>query len=199
MKLFFFFFIRGIFIFIFSFTIFSIVRTNFFKKQKKKSNPRREFFLSLFIGYIFILMLFLFTPNSYIASKGINLTHEHFDFIGTFKDRFLEGSWGMNFTPLRTIKSYIKYSGFFHACLNILGNIIIFIPMGIILPIISNNFKKIFKVVLTSLLISIFIEFIQFFIGRSVDIDDVILNTLGGFLGYIIYITLPKKYKSIGI
>ncbi len=199
MKLLFFFFIRGIFIFLFSFCIFSIVRTNFFKKQKKISNPRREFFLSLFVGYIFVLMLFLFTPNSYIASKGINLTLEHFDFIGNFKDRFLEGSWGINFVPFRTIKSYIKYSGFFHSLVNILGNIIIFLPIGLIIPIISNRFKKLSKVIVSSLFISILIEFVQFFIGRSVDIDDVILNTIGGFVGYIIYTFLPIRFKKIGI
>lgn len=199
MKLFFFFFLRGLFIFIISFCSFSIIRTKFFKRQKKLSNPRREFFLSLFVGYIFVIMLFLFTPNSYIASKGINLTHEHFDFIGTFKDRFLEGSWGINFIPFRTIKSYIKYSGLFHCLVNILGNVIIFIPIGLLLPIILNRYKSFFKIIIISFSISIIIEFIQFFIGRSVDIDDIILNTIGGLLGYIVYTLLPKRYKKIGI
>ena len=40
------------------------------------------------------------------------------------------------------------------------------------------------------------IEFLQLFLGRSVDVDDVILNTLGGLLGYLLFCFIPKKLKK---
>ena len=100
--------------------------------------------------------------------------------------------------PFRTIKSYIKYSGFLHSLINILGNVLIFLPLGYIIPIIYNRYKNFTQFIYLTISISIFIEFIQFFIGRSVDIDDLILNTLGGILGYLYYKKHSKKLDKIG-
>ena len=43
--------------------------------------------------------------------------------------------------------------------------------------------------------VSCLIEFLQLFLGRSVDVDDLILNTLGGLMGYLLFCLLPKKRK----
>lgn len=199
MKLFYFFFIRALIVFILSFVSFSQLRKYFFKKNRIKSKGAREFFLCIFAGYLAVLAVLLFTPNSYIANYGLDLTNEHFDFVGNFKDRIDAGNWGVNLVPFRTMKSYIKYSGFFHSLTNIFGNILIFVPLGILLPILYKNYKKITKVLIHAILLSLFIESIQFFIGRSVDIDDLILNSLGALGGYFIYKKLPTKIKNLAL
>lgn len=49
------------------------------------------------------------------------------------------------------------------------------------------------------MLFSFFIEFVQYFIGRSADIDDLMLNTLGGILGYFIYVAFSNMFKDKNI
>lgn len=203
MRLFLFFAIRIIPAFIITFIGFSLIRVKFFSERKKNSTGFREFLLSLFAAYIAFLVIMLFTPNSYIANSGINLTNENFDFVGNFKDRINSGAWGVNFVPFRTMKNYIKYSGFLHTLTNIFGNILIFIPYGILLPEIFPKYRKMTKVFLLSFVTSFFVEFTQFFIGRSVDIDDLILNVFGSIIGYLIwkkvlrYKFAKKKRKKI--
>lgn len=77
----------------------------------------------------------------------------------------------------------------------VIGNILMFIPLGLLLPVVFkslSSFKKIFQV---TFYFSLFIEFIQYFIGRSSDIDDLILNTLGGMLGYAVYCIVYKLFS----
>lgn len=187
MKLFLFFAVRTIPAFVITFLVFSMLRVKFFSHRKINSSGFREFLLSLFAGYLAFLVIMLFTPNSYIANSGINLTNENFDFVGNFKDRITSGAWGVNLVPFRTIRNYIKYSGFLHTMINIFGNIIIFVPFGILLAEIFPKTRNILKILAITFATSFFVEFIQFFIGRSVDIDDLILNLLGSVIGYFIW------------
>lgn len=187
MRLFLFFAVRTIPAFVITFLVFSMLRVKFFSHRKINSTGFREFLLSLFAGYIAFLVIMLFTPNSYIANSGINLTNENFDFVGNFKDRITSGAWGVNLVPFRTIRNYIKYSGFLHTMINIFGNIIIFVPFGILLAEIFPKTRNILKILGITFATSFFVEFIQFFIGRSVDIDDLILNLLGSVIGYFIW------------
>lgn len=187
MRLFLFFAVRTIPAFVITFLVFSMLRVKFFSHRKINSTGFREFLLSLFAGYLAFLVIMLFTPNSYIANSGINLTNENFDFVGNFKDRISSGAWGVNLVPFRTIRNYVKYSGFLHTMINIFGNIIIFVPFGILLAEIFPKTRNILKILGITFATSFFVEFIQFFIGRSVDIDDLILNLLGSVIGYFIW------------
>ena len=73
---------------------------------------------------------------------------------------------------------YVKLS-------DIIGNFAMFIPTGIMTPLIYKNINSLKKVVLTGFLISLIIEIIQLpFAVRASDVDDLILNTLGCLLGY---------------
>ena len=74
------------------------------------------------------------------------------------------------------------------AAINIIGNISMFIPTGIILPILYKPLNCFWKVLLTGAGLSFAIEMIQlFFPGSVTDIDDLILNTAGVAIGYGIY------------
>ena len=72
--------------------------------------------------------------------------------------------------------------------LNIIGNTAMFIPSGIILPIIYKKLNSFWKVVAAGAMISLCIEILQLpFSGRASDVDDLILNTAGVMIGYGIY------------
>lgn len=84
---------------------------------------------------------------------------------------------------------------------NTLGNLALFLPLGFLLPLVSNRFQLLKRVLLMALCISVSIEAIQFllrFVGnpRAVDIDDVILNTLGACLGFALYKTFVASHVS---
>ena len=78
---------------------------------------------------------------------------------------------------------------------NVIGNIVIFIPLGLILPIILKRESG--NVILGGIIFSASIEIIQFIFGLgSTDIDDLIFNTLGTIIGYLLFIAMKKKSKS---
>ena len=68
----------------------------------------------------------------------------------------------------------------------LLGNIIMFMPLGFFPALLWRRWRW-WKSLLAGFSTSVSIEFIQFFIGRSTDIDDVILNTAGALTGFLIY------------
>ena len=81
--------------------------------------------------------------------------------------------------------------------MNTFGNLALLLPLGILLPLISHRFRTLKRVLLLALCLSVGIEASQFvlrFFGnlRAVDIDDVILNTLGACLGFAFY----KVFKT---
>ena len=106
-----------------------------------------------------------------------------------------------NFIPFKEILRYEVGSGAFVK--NILGNIILFIPFGLFVSYILKTKKKI-PILFITLVISAVIEFTQMQIGRTFDIDDIILNLVGGFIGYLIYVVfkgvegrLPDFFKGV--
>lgn len=94
-----------------------------------------------------------------------------------------------NFIPFKSILHILKQGS--HLILrNIAGNIIIFIPLGFLLPFILAKVDKIKKIGLFGFTISVIIELVQL-TGiperKTVDIDDLILNVAGTFIGFILY------------
>ena len=86
---------------------------------------------------------------------------------------------------------------------NTLGNIALFFPLGVMLPLVSKRLRTLKRVLVIALVLSLTIEATQFvlrFVGnpRAVDIDDVILNTLGGCLGFGFYKAFIANYVKRG-
>lgn len=71
-------------------------------------------------------------------------------------------------------------------------NILLFMPLGFLLPTIWPQFRTIKKTVCTGFLFSLAIELGQLLNHRITDIDDLLMNTLGAILGYLLYRTLFK-------
>lgn len=107
---------------------------------------------------------------------------------------------GINLIPF---KEMFRYEiGSYKFIKNIIGNIVLFIPYGFFSSYYLNN-KKMSRNIFLCLIATFTIETIQYYIGRVFDIDDIILNVIGGLIGYLFYIALmaikerlPKFMKS---
>lgn len=74
------------------------------------------------------------------------------------------------------------------------GNIIWFIPFGFLVPLLWNSGKK---AILYTLFLSLIIESLQYIFGTGVtEIEDLILNTLGGAMGYWIFLLVASRLKN---
>lgn len=104
----------------------------------------------------------------------------------------------VNLIPFYTIWQFIidNNISFMRATVNIIGNIGIFIPMGIFFPIVFKELNK--KTMITAIIfISLGFETIQYILALgSSDIDDIILNSLGGIIGIAIYINMTKLFPN---
>lgn len=101
---------------------------------------------------------------------------------------------GFNVTPFDEISRYITYReslGFKLVALNLGGNILGFSPLGFMLPIVNSRFNRMISTVLFCFLFSMTIEVIQLIAHVGCfDVDDMILNTIGGIVGYILYVLM---------
>lgn len=107
-----------------------------------------------------------------------------------------------NLVPFKTIGNFIKYhesvsTASFLA--NIIGNVVAFMPFGIILPIILRTKKHKYYiqwVFFWAFLLSLTIEIVQYLMAvGAFDVDDLILNTSGAVIGYIIYLVIRVEYN----
>ena len=111
-----------------------------------------------------------------------------------------DGISGVNLIPF---KEMFRYSfGSYKFMKNIVGNILLFIPFGFFASYYLNN-RKASLILIVSLIVSGLTEGLQYYTGRVFDIDDIILNVFGGFIGYLLYVglmaikgKLPKFMKS---
>lgn len=76
-------------------------------------------------------------------------------------------------------------------------NIIMFMPLGFLLPFIWSKFMNLSKVFCVGLCFSLAIEFCQLFNHRVSDIDDLMMNSLGAVFGYLIWLCGTKLFKYI--
>lgn len=106
-----------------------------------------------------------------------------------------DGIYRYNLVPLKEIERfwiYRKELGI-HSFNNLAGNVLIFVPAGFFIPVLWKSKKGFLFTVCAAFEISLLMESLQliFRVG-SFDVDDLILNTLGGILGYALLALLEK-------
>ena len=144
------------------------VRITYIIEKGERFVLYREVFTLLFILYI--LLLFSLVTNTDVQSVS------------------------NNYMPFREILRYkFGSNGFMW---NVIGNIVIFIPFGFIVSYILNS-KKMSKPLFLTLMTSLTIELVQMSIGRSFDVDDILLNCLGGILGFLLFVGLSAIKKHL--
>jgi len=98
----------------------------------------------------------------------------------------IDGNYLMNISLIPFIEfSYMSRRSVWY---NIIGNLLLFIPLGILLPCLSPRYKNIFRAVAFGAVTSLLIECSQLFtLYRVTDIDDLIVNVIGTLVGYLLY------------
>lgn len=150
--------------------------------MKDKVNLYRKIFIILFIIYIaFLLFVIVLKFPTGLAKGTINI----------WLDGGTINRLSPQLIPFKTIIFYVRhvqavYDWFFK---NLACNVIMFMPYGFLVPLISK--KKINigrKIIISGCIFSALIEVFQYITALGLcDIDDVILNTLGVLLGFGIY------------
>ena len=105
-----------------------------------------------------------------------------------------------NLIPFKTIVRFLTFhpsTSTATKILNLLGNIALFVPFGYLLPIIYKQTVKLKQVFFSSICLSVFFELYQLITKTGqCDIDDVILNSLGGITGYALLLLMRRLLKS---
>ena len=102
----------------------------------------------------------------------------------------------VNLVPLVRLLDFLHYGSRREILLNIVGNVAMFIPTGIVLPIVYRRLDSLGKVLLAGAGLSLCIELLQLpFRARATDVDDLLLNTLGTILGYGLYAAVKWLLK----
>lgn len=108
----------------------------------------------------------------------------------------LEGLSTANFMPLKTIRMYIKYAYKLNSAENLIGNIAVMIPFGILYPCVSKWDTKYITMLVNAFVFVLGIEVFQLFSAfGAFDVDDILLNCLGASIGYLFY---HFHQKSLG-
>lgn len=93
-----------------------------------------------------------------------------------------------NLHPGRSLEAYLNQPALRDAVKQIGGNIVLGVPFGVLLPMLAPGTRGILRVPLLTALVMLLVELVQGAVitGRAFDIDDVILNTAGALLGYVL-------------
>lgn len=96
----------------------------------------------------------------------------------------VSGNDALNLAPFHTIAHYLREGGW-EMRVNIAGNLLAFLPLGILLPLLRRDGTRVRHVIIAGVGLSLAIELAQYVSGRRVaDVDDVLLNALGAVLGF---------------
>ncbi len=114
------------------------------------------------------------------------------------KGVILEGLDTANFTLFKTIRMYIDYSYKLNSFENLVGNIVVFVPFGFLLPYVLERGRNFFVMLFNTFLFVLGIEVFQLFSAfGAFDVDDILLNCSGAALGYLGYLVFERVRKRI--
>lgn len=148
----------------------------------KKENKKLVIAIGWVLFYVYILLLsyFLFFSERYGRDT---ITQQY------------------NLELFKEIKRFIKYReqiGLEGFVVNIFGNVIAFMPYGFLLPLLNRAYRRFYSIGILSILFSLVVETAQLLLKVGVfDVDDVLMNSLGGILGYLIFLSIHSIYRRL--
>ena len=153
--------------------------------KAKRADWKRE--LQLLLVYICIVVVarFAFFPFSKVNGEIQPLIYER---AKVFLFR-------INWIPFVNLFDYPEMRDIL---INVIGNTAMFIPLGIVWPSVYKGLDTHWKVISAGIGVSLCIEILQLpFYDRVSDIDDLLLNSLGFFIGYLLYLLAKSLKKNI--
>ena len=141
----------------------------------RNTTRNQKFGWVLFVAYLALLVYFVFFAESFGRDTA-------------------RREYAYNLELFKEIKRFYQYRhqlGMEAFLLNVVGNMVAFMPCGFFLPVVSKRGKKWYNTICLCFGLSLCIETVQlvFKVG-SFDVDDLLLNTIGGVLGYFSYRTV---------
>ena len=136
------------------------------------------------IFLVYMIFLFLVVAVKFTGTNFSTVV-ERWNIISSAKEA---GERNLNLKPFTTIKPYLKHFDQTYASTNILANLLLFVPVGFLIPIAYPERKKFFKTMSLCLITTVVIEIFQYITCLGFcDIDDILLNMLGSVIGFIAY------------
>ena len=136
----------------------------------------------LFVLYILVLIYFLFFAERYGQAS------------------FDERQYRYNLVLFQEIKRFWTYReqlGNWAVAANLLGNVVGFIPLGLIPPVVSSNARGFFFITFSGFSLSLCVETAQLITKLGCfDVDDLVMNTLGTAIGYFVFAVCHFIYKK---
>lgn len=135
----------------------------------------------IFFVYLLVVIKLIIFKYPYSQLKAIADTWE--------KGVILEGLDTANFTLFKTIRMYIDYSYKLNSFENLVGNVVVFIPFGFLIPYVLKRGRNFFVMLFNAFLFVLGIEVFQLFSAfGAFDVDDILLNCFGAVIGYFGYL-----------
>jgi glycopeptide antibiotics resistance protein len=93
-----------------------------------------------------------------------------------------------NVHPGRSLRAYLEHARAGEAVRQIGGNLLLGVPFGVLVPVLAPRARGVLQVVALTALVMLMVELVQgaLITGRAFDIDDVLLNTSGALLGWLL-------------
>ena len=164
--------------------IFAVLRGLWLWRRPKRIRLGHELLVFTFTAYVMLLLFLTVFRHSYFPWQ-------------------ITMDWGRdwheaNWTVLAEtwkLRLGLSHFDFYYQSL---GNVVWFIPFGMMLPLLLRPRHKAIHVVFWGMLMSMFIETMQFYMHTGIaDVDDLIFNTTGAFIGAIIYVCLHRLRMCI--
>jgi glycopeptide antibiotics resistance protein len=143
----------------------------------KSGGLKEKTYLVSHLIWVYIFLLYIYLAFSV---AGIGSVWD----IGKYSEIFRIEEINLNLFDSSNIMNYIL-------------NIIMFMPLGFLLPLIWEKFRNPIKVFLVGLCFSLAIEICQLFNHRATDIDDLTMNSLGALLGYFVWVCVSNLFNFI--
>ena len=136
----------------------------------------------LFVFYVIFIIYFLIFSDWYGRTGEMNDYHYNLEL----------------FREIKRFWDYRHQVGMTAMIMNLFGNVLIFMPFGFFLPM-ASRFRSVFATVFWSFILSLAVEMFQFITKVGCfDVDDLLLNTVGGIIGHIIFCICAAKGRNNG-
>lgn len=162
----------------------------------KNMLPISDILIRSISGYVFIvpvfILYFLYLKKSGRKQSLLHITAVFLFYYYLFGILTVTGIGYTSTISFRPRISLIPFLGMISGPIDTILNVVLFVPFGFFLPLLYKKYHHIKTVVLTGFLFSLSVEIVQMFGWGSTDINDLITNTVGVCLGYLVYYLLSK-------